>query len=207
VVDAFATPEGGWPVDEPLTATCKRDGKHEPHEPADCGVEGCQHDGRIPDPGCRCGIYATRSLEVVSDYLRTAAEPVLGIVELGGRAIMAEPDHLGYARAEYAAVKAILLIDRSLTVDHATLRRLAEAYNVPALVPHSADPDDYRSLIQVTAAVQSAETEDYAATGDEAEEFLKRLTEGGEDGEAPKGPAAAGAPRMPGSTGWRNTTP
>lgn len=163
VVSAFATPVGGWPHDHPLAAQCKAGHEHEEHEPDECEVPGCDHLGGIPSPGCRCGIYATRSMRVVSDYLRAAREPVLGLVELGGRTIMGEPGHEGYARAQYARVAAILLIDRSLTVDRETLRRLAHAYHVPALAPVSVDADDYRPEIAVTSTVAG-----------EAEEWLRR---------------------------------
>lgn len=166
IASAFDTPAGGWPYSEPLVAECKAAGRHEPHEPDECDVKGCLHDGRIPDPACKCGVYATRSLTVVSDYLRAARAPVLGVVELGGRVIMAEPGRPGYARAEYARVAAVLLIDPGLTVDHRTLGRLAEAYHVPALVPHSVNPDDYRGRIAVTTGV-----------GEEADDFLRGLTE------------------------------
>lgn len=163
IVDAFDTPAGGWPTDHPLTAECKLGQEHERHEPDDCEVPGCDHQGGIPAPGCSCGLYATRSMTVISDYLRAAREPVLGLVELGGRTIMGEPGHEGYARAQHARVAAILLIDRSLTVDGETLRRLADAYHVPALRPHSTDADDYRDRITVTSAL-----------ADQAEEWLRR---------------------------------
>jgi hypothetical protein len=162
VADAFATPLGGWPPDHALKAECIKN-VHEPHDPDDCEVPGCEHDGRIPDPRCMCGIYSTRSIPVISDYLRQAREPVLGIIEAGGRFIPGEPGREGYGRAEYARVAAILLIDRSLTIDHSTLRRLADAYHVPALRPHSTDADDYRDRITVTSAL-----------ADQAEEWLRR---------------------------------
>ena len=107
-----------------------------------------------------------RGVAVISDYLRAGREPVLGLVEIGGRVIMAEPGHEGYARSQYARVAAILLIDRSLTVDHETLRRLAGAYNVPALVPHSVDPEDYRDEVTATSTL-----------ADEIEEYLRRQAE------------------------------
>jgi hypothetical protein len=167
VASAFSEPAGGWPRDRPLVAECKADGEHTPHT-EDC-PEGCEeHDGNIPVPDCRCGIYCTRSIKVVSDYLRQASEPVLGLVEMGGRTIMGELGHPGYARGQYARVVAVLLIDRSLTIDHGTLRKVAEAYRVPALVPHSTDPDKFRDRITVTTAL-----------ADEAEAWLRGLGEGG----------------------------
>ena len=105
-------------------------------------------------------------MSVISDYLRAAREPVLGLVELGGRTIMGEPGHAGYARAQYARVAAILLIDRSLTADQEMLWRLADAYHVPALRPHSVDADDYRREITVTSTM-----------AEDAEEYLRRLQE------------------------------
>lgn len=83
---AFSEPTGGWPKDRPLVAECKAKGEHTPHLP-ECREDCEEHDGGIPAPNCRCGIYCTRSLSVVSDYLRAANEPVLGIVEMGGRFI------------------------------------------------------------------------------------------------------------------------
>ena len=95
---------------------------------------------------------------MISHYLQRDA-PVLGVVELGGRVIPAEQ---GY-RAAIARVAAIFLLDPALTIDAGTLRRLAEAYRVPALVPHSIDADDYRPEIAVTSTVAG-----------EAEEWLRR---------------------------------
>ena len=108
---------------------------------AHCGREQGHNDG-IPDPGCSCGIYATTELEVVNVYLCREA-PVLGIVELGGRTIEAAE---GY-RAQAARVAAILLIDEMFTLPHGTLKKLAESYRVPAFVPHSTEPEDYRAAI------------------------------------------------------------
>jgi hypothetical protein len=122
---AMADPVGDWPHRQPLQATCKT-----------------EHDEGVPDPRHSCGIYATADLDVIGGYL-SADAPVLGIVELGGRVI---PAQQGY-RAQYARVAAILLVDPVLTLPHGTLRKLAVAYRVPALVPHSVDPEDYRDLI------------------------------------------------------------
>ena len=167
---AFSEPEGGWPKDRPLLAECKKGQEHTEHLDT-CRPDCAEHDGGIPAPNCRCGIYCTRSLAVVGDYLRAADEPVLGLVEMGGRFILAETDSDGYARGQYARVVAILLIDRSLTIDHPTLRNLAAAYRVPALGReqiHSTDPDQFRDQITVTSTI-----------ADEAEEWLRRLQEGG----------------------------
>lgn len=162
---AFAEPVGGWPRDRPLVAECRADQPHTPHLP-ECGPDCIDHDGGIPAPDCRCGIYCTRSIKVVSDYLRQARGGALGLVEMGGRTIMGEVGHPGYARSQYARVAAVLLIDRSLTIDHGTLRRLADAYRVPALVPHSTDPDDFRDRLTLTTTL-----------ADEAEAWLRGLQE------------------------------
>jgi len=79
---------------------------------------------------------------VVNDYLSPEA-PVLGVVELGGRII---PATQGY-RAQAARVAAVLLVDEMFTLPHGALRKVAERYQVPALVPHSTEPNDYRSEI------------------------------------------------------------
>lgn len=127
MANAISLPQGEWRPGQLMVAQCLRDKKHE---------------SGVPDPDCTCGIYATTDLEVVNDYLCNEA-PVLGIVELGGRTI---PATQGY-RAEAGRVAALLLIERIFTEDHAVLARIADRYNVPALVPHSAQPEDYRSEI------------------------------------------------------------
>jgi hypothetical protein len=165
VVSAFATPAGGWPHDHPLVAECKLGKAHESHDD-DCPEDCEEHDPGIPGVRCRCGIYCTCSMTVISDYLRAAREPVLGLVEIGGRVIMAEPEHESYARSQYARVAAVLLIDRSLTVDHGTLRRLADAYHVPALIPHGVDAQSYMDRVTATSTL-----------ADEAEEYLRRQSE------------------------------
>jgi hypothetical protein len=145
VARAMASPGGDWPYREVLSASCPRSGKD-------------AHDDPCPGRECSCGIYATTDLDVVSGYLSPGA-PVLGVVEMGGRVI---PATNGY-RAAFARVAVILLIDEALTEPHAVLRKLAAAYKVPAVVPHSADPEAYREL---------AGTPSLAA---EAEEYLRHL--------------------------------
>ena len=168
IKSAFAEPTGGWPKDRPLVAECVQDWKHEPHK-KDCPEDCEEHTPGIPSANCKCGMYATRDLEnVINHYLQRATVPVLGLVELGGAMFMGEPGHQAYARAEYCRVAAVLLIDKWLATDHDTLRRLASDYNVPALVPHSVDPDDYQDRITVTTTL-----------ADEAEAFLRKLQEGG----------------------------
>ena len=108
---------------------------------AQCGREN-DHDDGVPDSSCSCGLYVTTDLDVVNDYLSPDA-PVLGIVELGGRTIEATQ---GY-RAQAARVAAILLIDEMFTLPHGTLKKLAERYQVPALVPFPPNPRDYRAAI------------------------------------------------------------
>jgi hypothetical protein len=146
----MAQPAGNWPHDKPLQAACalsvparRRRKKGEEEEPP---------HGPVPSPDCSCGIYATTDLDIVNGYLRRDA-PVLGVVELGGRLI---PATQGY-RAAYARVAAILLVDEALTEPHGLLRELAGAYRVPALVPHSSDPDDYREAIGLTTIAGEAE--------------------------------------------------
>lgn len=130
---AMASPAGTWPHDRPLAASCtmprpkKKDDEAEKHGP-------------VPGTECTCGIYATTDLDVIGSYLPQAT--ILGVVELGGRVI---PATQGY-RAAYARLAAVLLIDEALTEPHRLLRELAEAYRVPAVVPHSVDPEDYRDL-------------------------------------------------------------
>jgi hypothetical protein len=125
---AIASPEGDWPPGRLLIAQCSRGGNHE---------EG------VPDPDCSCGIYATTSLDIVNEYLCDES-PVLGVVELGGRTI---PATSGY-RAEAARVAAILVVDEIFTLPHSELARIAKAYGVPALVPHSVDPEVYLPALQ-----------------------------------------------------------
>jgi hypothetical protein len=85
------------------------------------------------------------------------------VVELGGRVI---PASQGY-RAQYARLAVVLLVDEALTEPHAALRKLAAAYRVPAVVPHSAVAEDYREL----AGLPTIATE--------AEEFLRQVEDGG----------------------------
>lgn len=44
-----------------------------------------------------------------------------------------------------------------LTEPHGVLRELADAYRVPAVIPHSADPEDYRELAGMTTLAAEAE--------------------------------------------------
>jgi hypothetical protein len=124
VARAMTLPEGEWSPGRLMRACCNKD-----------------HKGGVPDPDCTCGIYATTDLSIVNSYLTDDA-PVVGVVELGGRTI---PAAQGY-RAEAARVAAVLLVNEMFTLRHDTLRKIAEIYSVPALVPHSLDPDDYREL-------------------------------------------------------------
>jgi hypothetical protein len=138
---AMSSPGGDWPQRSVLSASCFKRGED-------------KHDDPVPGQECSCGIYATTDLDVISGYLNRFA-PVLGVVEMGGRLI---PATNGY-RAAFARVAAILLIDEALTEPHATLRKLATAYKVPAVVPHSADPEDYRELAGSPSL--AAEAEEY----------------------------------------------
>jgi hypothetical protein len=136
---AMSSPGGDWPQRGVLPASCSRRGDD-------------KHDDPVPGQECSCGIYATTDLDVISGYLNRCA-PVLGVVEMGGRVI---PATQGY-RAAFARVAVILLIDEALTEPHATLRKLAAAYKVPAVVPHSADPEDYRELAGTPSLAAEAE--------------------------------------------------
>lgn len=150
IAKAMANPVGNWPHDHPLAATCtmtapsrRRKKKDDDEEP--------QH-GAVPDPDCACGIYATTDLDMINGYL-TRTAPVLGVVELGGRLI---PASQGY-RAAYARVAVILLVDEALTEPHGLLRELAQAYRVPAIIPFSGDPEDYRELAGLPTLATEAE--------------------------------------------------
>lgn len=134
---AMAGPEGGWPHDGILTATCALAAK--PRRKKNKDDDAPPPHGPIPAPDCTCGIYATTDLLVINDYL-SAAAPVLGVVELGGRIIPAEQ---GY-RAAAARIAVILLPDPALTVARGVLEDLAAAYRIPALEPHSTTAEAYR---------------------------------------------------------------
>jgi hypothetical protein len=144
VAKAMSAPGGDWPHRGVLSASCRSRKDHE--------------DEPVPGRECTCGIYATTGLGVINTYLSRFA-PVLGVVELGGRVI---PATNGY-RAASARVAAILLIDEALTEPHAVLRKLAAAYRVPAVVPHSDIPESYRDV----AGSPTLATE--------AEEYLKNM--------------------------------
>ena len=136
---ALASPAGAWPHDQPITASCRLGGDK-------------AHDDPVPGSECSCGIYATTDLDIISNYL-TRWSPVVGIVEMGGRVI---PATQGY-RAAYARVAVILLVDEALTEPHSVLRDLADAYRVPAVVPHSASAEDYRELVGTPSLALEAE--------------------------------------------------
>lgn len=159
VATALASPDGAWPQNgapngrpAPLMAKCTMP----PRKPRDGEDEPPPH-GPVPAKPCTCGIYATTSLDVINGYLRSSS-PVLGVVELGGRVI---PATNGY-RAAIARIAAILLVDESLTVPHPVLAEVASAYQVPALVPVSLAPGDYRSLLAPSVSL-----------ADEAEDWLR----------------------------------
>jgi hypothetical protein len=154
VAKAMASPAGNWPHDRPLCATCAMSGRKP--------KEGEPDHGPVPSKDCSCGIYATTDLDIINGYLSRGA-PVLGVVELGGRVI---PASQGY-RAQYARLAVVLLVDEALTEPHAALRKLAAAYRVPAVVPHSDVAEDYREL----AGLPTVATE--------AEDFLRQVEGGG----------------------------
>lgn len=151
IAKAMASPEGSWPHDRPLAATCPVPPKPRKKKGDEDEDDGPEH-GPVPSPHCSCGIYATTDLDIIHGYLRKSS-PILGVVELGGRVI---PASQGY-RAAYARVAVILLVDEALTEPHKTLRRIAEAYRVPAVIPHSVDPEDYRELAGLSTVAGEAE--------------------------------------------------
>jgi len=144
---AMASPAGSWPHSRPLAAACPLPPRRKKKD----DEEFAEH-GPVPAKDCSCGIYATTDLEVINGYLSRVA-PVLGVVEMGGRVI---PATQGY-RAAYARVAVILLVDEALTEPHSVLRDLADAYRVPAVIPHSADPEDYRELAGLPTLAAEAE--------------------------------------------------
>jgi len=172
---ALADPEGqdGWPVGVPLKAHCGVQGD---------AASANESHGPIPAKGCSCGIYATTKIKVINQYLGTEViqgtiairGQVLGIVDMGGRVI---PATQGY-RAAYARVAAILQIDEAFTLSAPQLAAVAEFYQVPLLVPHSIDPEDYRDKITAMPAVT-----DPSSIGDEMEQWLAGITGDDDDGE------------------------
>lgn len=147
IASVISLPEGEWPPGERMVGRCLQNREH---------VDG------VPDPECRCGIHATTDLEVVNDYL-TQRSPVVGIVELGGRTI---PATQGY-RAQAARVAAVLLVDEMLTLPHGALRKVAERYQVPALVPTPRTPTTTARRFTNPASVPS--------TGTSSTVFLTRV--------------------------------
>jgi hypothetical protein len=169
----LADPEGqnGWPIGGPLVAHCG-------HDRSATGVASMNPDhGPIPSKPCTCGIYATTSIQVINQYLGNEIiqgtiairGPVLGVVELGGRVI---PATQGF-RAAGARVAAILLIDPVFSLSRSQLKQIAEIYQVPALVPHSLDPEDYRDRLELQPSQLSL--------ADEIDRDLKELFEEGDE--------------------------
>jgi hypothetical protein len=166
--------QDGWPIGGPLVAHCGVHGAN---------AEKNEDHGKIPAKGCSCGIYATTSIRVINKYLGNEIiqgtiairGPVLGIVELGGRVI---PATQGF-RAAFARVAAILLIDEAFSLSSARLKAIADFYRVPAITPHSKNPEDYREDI-----AQLPEMLDKSSIGDEAEQWLSELnTQEGQEGD------------------------
>jgi hypothetical protein len=83
-----------WPARAPFRATCR----------ATWLPAGIEHPA--PDPGCRCGIYASDSLESFLAAERSPAAPVIGQVALWGRVI----EHRTGWRAEYAYPSRVRLV-------------------------------------------------------------------------------------------------
>jgi hypothetical protein len=121
----LTTPDGAWPTDAPLPASCSAQTKDgDSHEP--------------PSEKCSCGIYAATAVDIVAQYIREA--PVLGLVQGSGTVI---PADFGF-RAERVHIACLFDIAAEFTIPRRDLQRLADAYNVPLIRPHSAKPDDYR---------------------------------------------------------------
>jgi hypothetical protein len=163
----LADPEGqnGWQPGRPLVAHCGRGGD----------VDNKDTHGPIPAKNCSCGIYATTKIEVINQYLGNEIiqgtiairGPVLGVVEMGGRVV---PATQGY-RAREVRIAAILLLDPVFTLSHSQLKLIAEKYRVPALVPHSLNPEEYRDRLVPETSLE-----------DEVDLLLKDLfDEGGEE--------------------------
>jgi hypothetical protein len=177
---AMAYPKGGWPRDRVLTAECGLVGKPLPspggklrrgRKSQDDGDEQkTELHGLVPEKKCSCGVYATSDWDVINRYLRPAPAgkglpvSVVGIVELGGGVI----PHTQGARAEYARVAGILLLEEQLTEPHTQLWEVADAYNVPAIEPPQDDDpaglaaEYYRDRV--------------CGVGAEAEVFLRAVT-------------------------------
>jgi hypothetical protein len=158
MANALGVNLGAWPKDgECLTAKCTARSDFEDDDAYEA-AHLYAGDGRVASPGpeCKgsgghgCGIYATTDLGVINTYLSRTA-PVMGVVELGGRVLECPQ---GY-RAEFVRVAAILLIDEVLTkpLSQDMLRKVAKAYGVPALVPTSTRPEDYREAIENSSEV------------------------------------------------------
>jgi hypothetical protein len=167
---ADAEGQSGWPIAEPLMAHCGVRG---------AGAEAIPEHGKIPAKECSCGIYATTSIKVINQYLGNEVYlgvairgPVLGIVELGGKVW---PASQGF-RARYARVAAILCIDEVFSLTRAHLNQIAELYQVPLLVPHSVNPEDYREAIGQLPAVT-----DPSSVADEMEQWLAEQSDKPDD--------------------------
>lgn len=77
-----ATRDLSWPVAQPLEASCWLD-----------------HGSGVPDPGCRCGIYATSAPAVLSDANVLSVETcVIGAVDMWGSVV----EHARGARSQFA---------------------------------------------------------------------------------------------------------
>lgn len=104
----------------------------------------CMH-GKHPaaDPQCTCGIYAATSIAVAAPY--TGVGNAFGLAYGWGEHVV--PADGGF-RAEYARIAAILAVVREVSMETAQLRRIAKLYDVPLLVPHSLQAEDYRILLR-----------------------------------------------------------
>jgi hypothetical protein len=114
-----------WPPGKDLHAVCTH-GKH-----------------AAADPRCTCGVYATTSIAVAAQY--SGSGHAFGLVYGWGEHVV--PADNGF-RAEYGRVAAIFAVVREVSMEQAQLRRIAELYDVPLLVPYSVEVEDYRILLR-----------------------------------------------------------
>jgi hypothetical protein len=111
------------------------------------------------DPDCTCGIYAAADIPAAAPY--TGVGNCFGLVWGWGDHVV--PADNGF-RAEFARIAAIFAVVREVSLEPGHLRRIAQRYGVPLLVPHSLEVEDYRVLLREGDPDLDAE--------------LRRLTEG-----------------------------
>jgi len=105
-------------------------------------------------PGCSCGVYAAYDIPAAAPY--TGVGNVFGLVWGFGSGQRVVPADNGF-RAGFGRIAAFFLIVPEVSLPAARLRRLADAYGVPLITPHSLVVEDYRPLI--TAGVTNVDEE------------------------------------------------